>query len=168
MNWVVNGKPEWMLYEFLPLNHYRCFPVHGANVWDPARCKFKNTMLYFVLCDVMCEQKFFTYNYFHSIFPVVFASRTNLFLFTTFRSRQTYTDTDGDLNWTEDFRFELHQELRVYRSVRTCLNIWQPTWHFEYLSFANINRLSCKIWWRPTRWLALSRLVVCNKLLTDG
>ena len=74
----------------------------GADVRDPAN--LKNTMLY---C-VMCEQKFFTYNYFHSIFPVVFASRTNLFLFTTFRSRQTYTDTETQIEtWTEQLRFIL-------------------------------------------------------------
>ena len=92
MNWVVNGKPEWMLYEFPPLNHYRCFPVLVQM--------FAKKIYNVVLCDVMCEQKFFTYNYFHSIFPVVFVSRTNLFLFTTFRSRQTYTpDTDRDQNW---------------------------------------------------------------------
>ena len=92
MNWVVNGKPEWMLYEFPPLNYYRCFPEVPVQMLETRQ--IKNTMYY----EVMCGQKFFTYNYFHSIFPVVFASRTNLFLFTTFRSRQTYTETDRDQN----------------------------------------------------------------------
>ena len=51
---------------------------------------------------VMCEQKFFTYNYFHSIFPVVFASRTNLFLFTTFRSSKPI-----------QYRYRLRPELKT-------------------------------------------------------
>ena len=114
----------------------------GADVRDPAN--LKNTMLY---C-VMCEQKFFTYNYFHSIFPVVFVSRTNLFLFTTFRSRQTYTpDTDRDQNWRTEPILVASRTQNI-----SCLNIWQPTWHFEYLSFATINP-SCKILWRPSCWL---------------
>ena len=80
-------------------------------------------MLYYV----MCEQKFFTYNYFHSIFPAVFASRTNLFLFTTCRSRQTYTHRWRPELKTSDLSCIKNSE----STVEVCQNLlkysWQPT-----------------------------------------
>ena len=163
MNWVVNGKPEWMLYEFLPLNHYRCFPVVVQMLETLPIEKIQ-------CCTMWCASKNFSLIIISTPFSPRFLPVEPISFFSRLAEAGKPILTDGDLNWRLPIWVASRTQNLLLKCVRTCLNIVGNLLDILniFLSFPTINRPG-KIFVRPARWLVLSGVsVVCNKLWSDG